>query len=244
MFRLIIATFIFCFYPFNLASAQSSIDVRGNVGGSGIPGGSILLGFDSSACTSSIEGAIRYNSSSSCAEYCNGSEWVCPGGLIGAKTMFVTMTTYTANFGGVSGADSICASRASTAGLVGTYLAWLATDSSNTPDARFNKSNNPYKLVNGTVVANSYADLIDGTLSNPINRDEYGNVVAASNVWTNVNANGTQYVNSDVAECYNFTTNSGSFSARIGVTSATTGAWTSSGGNNCSALNRLYCVQQ
>jgi len=61
------------------ASAQSSLDLRGNVGGSGIPGGSIMPGFDTSACGGSNEGAIRYNSAASCAEFCDGTDWVCPG---------------------------------------------------------------------------------------------------------------------------------------------------------------------
>lgn len=60
------------------ANAQSSLDLRGNVGGSGIPGGSIIPGFDSSPCSGSNEGAIRYNGATSCAEYCNGTAWICP----------------------------------------------------------------------------------------------------------------------------------------------------------------------
>lgn len=60
------------------AHAQASLDLRGNVGGSGIPGGSLIPGFDSAACDSSIQGAIRYNSATSCAEFCNGADWVCP----------------------------------------------------------------------------------------------------------------------------------------------------------------------
>lgn len=40
--------------------------------------GSITLGYDSRTCDGSLEGAIRYNSSTSCAEYCDGAAWTCP----------------------------------------------------------------------------------------------------------------------------------------------------------------------
>ncbi len=57
------------------AHAQSSLDTRGSVP---FPGGSIIPGYDSRACDGTIEGAIRYNSATSCAEYCEGSAWTCP----------------------------------------------------------------------------------------------------------------------------------------------------------------------
>ena len=73
----IVFAFLLLALPPN-AHAQSSLDLRGNVGGSGIPGGSIIPGFDTSACSGTNEGAIRYNSATSCAEFCNGTDWLCP----------------------------------------------------------------------------------------------------------------------------------------------------------------------
>lgn len=64
---------------FQLVWAQTSIDLRGDVDGSGIPGGSIMLGMDTEACIPAKAGSIRYNSSTNCAEYCNGADWTCPG---------------------------------------------------------------------------------------------------------------------------------------------------------------------
>lgn len=63
-----------------LAHAQTSLDLRGGVT---YPGGSMIPGHDSAACDSSIEGAIRYNSASSCAEFCDGTDWVCPNSADG-----------------------------------------------------------------------------------------------------------------------------------------------------------------
>lgn len=41
--------------------------------------------------------------------------------------VFVTSTTHTGALGGLAGADAICQSRATAAGLTGTYRAWLST---------------------------------------------------------------------------------------------------------------------
>jgi hypothetical protein len=49
--------------------------------------GSVSLGFDNRTCDGTLEGALRYNSSTSCAEYCDGADWTCPanGGGGGAN---------------------------------------------------------------------------------------------------------------------------------------------------------------
>jgi len=62
----------FVMYASHSAHAQTSFD------GSGANGGSIILGYDSRDCDGTIEGAIRYNSGSSCAEFCDGTAWRCP----------------------------------------------------------------------------------------------------------------------------------------------------------------------
>lgn len=65
----------------NSASAQISFDA------SGPNGGAILLGESTSSCTASLEGGIRYNSSSSQLEFCDGLNWTsliaasCPNDL-------------------------------------------------------------------------------------------------------------------------------------------------------------------
>lgn len=46
----------------------------------GFADGSIKIGYDNRTCNSSLAGSIRYNSASSCAEFCDGSAWTCPSG--------------------------------------------------------------------------------------------------------------------------------------------------------------------
>lgn len=88
------------------AFAQTSFDGRGGVT---YPGGSIIPGYDSRTCGSGApDGAIRYNSASTCVEYCDGASWVCPSGS-GGKGYFVASNgAFNPNLGGLSGADSSC----------------------------------------------------------------------------------------------------------------------------------------
>ncbi|MCP4247869.1 MAG: hypothetical protein GY778_12545, partial [bacterium] len=109
------------------------------------------------------------------------------------KTVFATSTTYTGALGSFAGAYAKCQERANAAGLSGTYKAWL----SGRPDG-FGGQNAadflthsavPYKLVDGTKVADDWADLTDGSLDHAIDKDEFGNAVTGS-VWTNTETNG------------------------------------------------------
>jgi cysteine-rich repeat protein len=89
------------------------------------------------------------------------------------KFVFVTSITYTGNLGGLDGADAKCNARAAVAGIGGTYRAWLS-DITGSPSTRMSKAGGPYRLVNGTVVANNWADLTDGNLITAINLTELG----------------------------------------------------------------------
>jgi hypothetical protein len=66
------------FFGSTVSHAQTAFDGRGGVD----PGGSIIPGADSRMCDGTIAGAIRYNSATSCAEYCNGTDWQCPGTVL------------------------------------------------------------------------------------------------------------------------------------------------------------------
>lgn len=87
------------------------------------------------------------------------------------------------------------------AGLLGRYKAWLA-DTKRSPANRFVKSLVPYRLppmggeMEGPVVADSYADLVDCTnsdcIQHSIDRDETGTFKAGSPVvWSGTASDGT-----------------------------------------------------
>src|SRR5690606_14620548 len=89
-------------------------------------------------------------------------------------TVFVTSTTYAGNIGGTGGANAECQKRAEAAGLPGLYRAWVSVSSSDQPGSTF-VAGGAYKLLDDTVVADNWTDLTDGSLDNPIDRDEFNN---------------------------------------------------------------------
>ena len=98
----------------------------------------------------------------------------------GQSIVFVTSTSSNGDLGGLAGADATCNSLAQTAGLSGTYVAWLSTS---TTDARDRIDDASYIRVDGTPIANNLADLIDGSLQNAVLLDETGTTMAVR-VWT------------------------------------------------------------
>lgn len=155
------------------------------------------------------------------------------------RLAFATSTLHTGDLGGLAGGDAICNAAATAASLPGSYLAWLG-DGNDAPASRFTQGA-PYELVNGAPVANHFPDLADGTLLNPIDRDENNAAVASSSVWTGVAPDGTS---SPGADCLNWTSASGGFTGAIGSTAASGTGWTQTGQGFCDTPQRLYCFQQ
>jgi hypothetical protein len=163
------------------------------------------------------------------------------------KYVFVSSTTHTANLGGLAGADQICQDLASDAGLLGTFKAWLSA-ATQSPSTRFAHSATPYYLTDGTVIANNWGDLIDGTLDVPISLDENKSPVPPSNirVWSATRADGTPlppYYG--YQDCDDWTSTSGY--GYTGQTDITNDLWTGRQGFNlltCSSDFHIYCFQQ
>jgi hypothetical protein len=177
--------------------------------------------------------------------------------LVSGKRVFATANRYDGAFGGVFGADAVCQSDAAAAGLSGTYRAWIS-DASSGPANRFVRSNSePYVLVDGTVVANNWADLTDGTIQAPIDLDEYGNAVTYSFTYSFTRTDGTPGLFGNAAEdcygedchCRGWTTTAtqgnpipGSVVSRVGFTDDD---WTDySFLNACGGSYGLYCFEQ
>jgi hypothetical protein len=123
--------------------------------------------------------------------------------------------------------------------LPGQYLPWVALDHlSYSPATHFSRSEIPYVLVDGTVIASSWDDLTDGELSAPIELDETGQRPSSPELaWTAVNTDGTP---AD-ADCEGWL--NGSHSARVGCL-LESAAWTACFEFQCSLSARLYCFEQ
>ena len=161
-----------------------------------------------------------------------------------ALTAFVTSQTYSGNLGGVAGADAQCQQLAEAAGLSGQYKAWLS-DGTSSPATTFTHSTGPYVRTDGTQIAANWADLIDGELDVPLDRDEHQNVPPNNpGPWTGTNSDGT----SEAPNCAGWTDASGEAEDRDGgnhgCTSTNAFQWTSCGEDWCESLRPLYCFEQ
>jgi hypothetical protein len=157
---------------------------------------------------------------------------------VSERRIFVTETVQNANFGGLDGADQLCATQASEAGLEGEFKAWLSTSSVSVLD-RLTHADGPYVLVDGTRIANDWSDLVDRSILVPINRDANGDL-QTGDTWTGTLATGFSYLDDD---CAGFTSGSAGV-ALCGQSAATSAAWTQNITPGCSTPLRLYCIEQ
>ncbi len=163
-----------------------------------------------------------------------------------SKRVFVTKTTYNGNLGGLLGADQKCMAAAQSVNLGGTFKAWLSS-STISASSRLAHAAVPYKLLNGTIVANDWTDLIDGNLSGAINIDESNvQLTGIKLVWTNTKSDGniSSLDGKFSMSCNNWTVRD-IRTARVGNTNAINNAWTNYPTRSyCDGNGRLYCFEQ
>lgn len=172
------------------------------------------------------------------------------------KVVFLSSTSHTGNLGGVAGADAICQNLADVAGLTGTYKAWIS-DSTSQPLTSFTHFQVPYILVDGTIVADNWEDLMTSTaaspyLQNAIVRNEWGGLVVDNLMaWTATGTDGKLFIWDNVLDnCWNWTweTGLGPDSPFVlgwhGQADKMISAWTAALADGCNYLRRLYCFEQ
>jgi hypothetical protein len=156
-------------------------------------------------------------------------------------TVFVTSQQYPGDLDGLAGADQKCIDLAQAAGLQGSYIAWLSDSSVDARD-RLN-TNGPYVRLDGTIIANDKADLLDGTLDAPINIDENGTLQPQNEVWTGTFANGTRAPEN----CLSWTSSLIGNNGQIGFNDITNSRWTQDSlimFDTCTTSLPLYCFSQ
>ena len=146
---------------------------------------------------------------------------------------FVSSTTYKGGLGGLAGADMKCQTLADAAKLGGTWMAWLSDDTIGPADRFTTKGgNSPYVLVDGTKIADDWADLVDGTLDAQLNRTQSNVTPAApNNVWTNTDINGKP--SSTDRTCNKWTDQGGGVDGDFGERNQSDGRWTKKGAAAC-----------
>lgn len=155
------------------------------------------------------------------------------------KYVFVSGAQFNGNLGGIEGADQKCQTLAEAANLAGAYYAWVS-DAETSPALRFTKSTTPYKLVDGTVIADSWVELTDGPLKHAIDRTETGAVIEWGPVWTATDSSGV----SAGLNCLSWMSSSNDDDGRAGDATSAAADWTYDVNERCDSLRRLYCFRQ
>lgn len=135
----------------------------------------------------------------------------------------------------VADADAVCLrSASSSTSLVKgrTFRAWVS-DATSSAASRLVHGQGRYRLISGTVIANDWSDLVDGTLRAPINEDENGVAVTGS-VWTHTAVDGSY-----VAGCLE----GGQSMGQSGLTRAEDAQWTASPPKRCGERGHVYCFE-
>ena len=164
------------------------------------------------------------------------------------KVVFVSGTSFVGTqIDGLEGADELCQQLADEAGLEGTFRAWLS-DSTGTPASRMTFSTGDYRLVDDTLIAQGWQDLLDGELIHPIDVTEDGSpapdtfICQGGEVWSNTTADGQLQLIDQHCEGWG----RAGFIGATGNHGAMDGGWTASSCTNvtCSSALPIYCFEQ
>ncbi len=138
----------------------------------------------------------------------------------GVQTIFATSyNQMTGSFGGLSGANAICASIATGAGFSGTWKA-IISDGATNANANVTISGAVYD-VEGNKIASNSSGFWSGTLLFAPKYTEMGGTTTANSVMTGANSAGVA-LNSE--NCHNLTNGTASYSAEYGTATSTTQA--------------------
>ena len=160
------------------------------------------------------------------------------------KTVFVTNASFKGDLGRLTGADEKCQTEADDPASIvpsGTYLAWLS-DGIDSPVTRFARPSGPYVLPDGTMIAEDFTDLTDGSILQFLNMTPDGKTLGRQNFWSGTKADGTtgQYF----MTCDGWTRSAGNFLGGNGNTGMNSFLWSQRARERCGQSARLACFQQ
>jgi hypothetical protein len=160
------------------------------------------------------------------------------GDACDSSIVFVAAGGWGGDLGGLSGADAKCQAAADSAGLPGTYKAWLSTSSVDARD-RLVHALGPYVRTDGEVLAYGWDDLVDGHLPAAPNRTEAGTPYSVR-VWTGTWYNGTR----SAQTCDSWTSVSTDTFGDYGRSYEEIPEWSLFDYMHCGMSASLYCIQQ
>jgi hypothetical protein len=181
-----------------------------------------------------------------------------------SKVVFVSSVAYFGDaIGGLSGGDAKCQQLADTAGLKGTFKAWLSDSTTSAAD-RMTHAQVPYVLRDGTLVARDWTELTSGKLqhainltetrSQPRNLDIICSSVPVQAVWTGTSQDGKSRpggsnVTGKSTFCNDWSLSTNQEVATMGLASQTFQDWTTwcspgPGTGGCHKEGSIYCFEQ
>lgn len=159
------------------------------------------------------------------------------------RRVFITADPYSADLGGVDGADQACQDAAEAIGLLGSWQAWISQFQDGVSD-RFTPSDVPYLMLDGTPIADDWDDLTDGMIQHAIDLDEHMMTSPSPRtVWTATQFSGAGL---DGTDCNGWTDDTeGSASVGTSFAKITSGNWTIGGERQCTDTDvHLYCFEK
>ncbi|MDH4335379.1 MAG: hypothetical protein OEW24_09040 [Chloroflexota bacterium] len=232
----------------------------GGEGGMGGSGGAICI--PDGGAQSAGPAMSRFCGEVPCAEMEVCVDQACvPSALV-----FVSSATSDAALGGPRGADMTCAALAEAAGLGGYWMSWTS-DPCTSPFKRFEKSELPYRLLDGTQISSSWDRLTmdppppgQAYIDSVIDTNEAGQLIDPTSlcttpatdpapgcfVWTNTNVEGRVAALANNNGCLGLTTNDSAFApSTVGKITSVSRGWTDGSFRTCGIDNlRLYCFEQ
>jgi len=162
---------------------------------------------------------------------------------VNKRRVFITNEKFNGNLGGLAGADAKCQTSANRASLGGTWKAWLS-DSTTSATLRLEQDYFfQYELLNGSVIAANWADLIDGSLQNSINVDQNNQLSqATASAWTGTGRDGASLSSNN---CSGWSQSATAFLGLKGSSASKISDWTNGTTiGRCDNTESLYCFEQ
>ena len=148
--------------------------------------------------------------------------------------IFITSTTQTGALGGIAGADTICAVRASEAGLAGTFIAYLSS-AAQSVEARLAGSRG-WIRVDGTPVTDS---LTSKEVFEPVALDELGGDARTRRAYT-ASFSGAY---SQMGDCNAWTAADPGLTTHTSTMNVGNGLLNTQSTSTCDAMHGLLCVE-
>ena len=165
----------------------------------------------------------------------------------GNHRIFVTSTSYNGNLGGISGANSTCATHASNAGLTKTYKA-LLSDSTADIVNNLQVSGSVYIFSDSStrlLVVTAASDLWNSDsqdLLNSIQYDEKFNVLSSVTPWTGTDSDGTVALTGN--HCSNWSSDGSGVSGQVGSATDVDDRWLEGSSVTCDNQHPLICISE